>query len=133
MNIEKHYERLKESLEVLDESILKDIIQRQRTIGFHCSVAVVDMLEIFLHENDFIDPGFVVKHEWLKAKNKVIEKFPFDFENKERIFSIMEEIEEKRNTLCYGSPKKEEDVKKVILNFNKIKKVFASMGVKIEK
>ena len=100
MNIEKHYERLKESLEVLDESISKDIVKRQRTIGFNCSAASADMFEIYLHENDLVDPRFVVKHEWFKSKNKIKEKFPFDFQNKNNILKLIEEIEEKRNALC---------------------------------
>jgi hypothetical protein len=133
MNIDKHRERLMESLEVLDESISKDIVKRQRTIGFNCSAASADMFEIYLHQNDLIDPGSVVKHEWLKSKNKIKEKFPFEFPNKKEILVLIEKIEEKRNDLCYGSPKKEEIIKEVILNFNKLKQLFQQMGVKIEK
>jgi len=133
MNIDKHNERLKESLEVLDESISKDIVKRQRTISFNCSVASADMFEVYLHQKDFIDPGFIVKHEWFKSKNKIKEKFPFEFPNKDRILNLMGKIEEKRNDLCYGSPKDEEVVKEVILNFNKLKQLFQQMGVKIEK
>ena len=44
----------------------------------------------------------------------------------------MEKIEEKRNSLCYGSPKEEEAVNEVILAFNKLKRVFKSAGVQIE-
>jgi hypothetical protein len=116
MNIDKHHERLKESLEVLDESISKDITKRQRTIGFNCSAASADMFEIYLHQNNLIDPGFVVKHEWFKSKNKLDEKLSFEFPNKKEILMIMEKIEAKRNDLCYGSPKKEEVIKEVILN-----------------
>ena len=133
MNIDKHRERLAESLEVLDECISKDIAKRQRTISFNCSVASADMFEIYLHQNNLVDPGFTVKHEWFKSKNKLKEKFPFEFPNKKEILSLMEKIEEKRNVLCYGSPKKEEVVKEVILNFNKLKQLFEQAGVEIEK
>jgi hypothetical protein len=133
MNIDKHHERLKESLEVLDESISKDITKRQRTIGFNCSAASADMFEIYLHQNNLIDPGFVVKHEWFKSKNKLDEKLSFEFPNKKEILMIMEKIEAKRNDLCYGSPKKEEVIKEVILNFNRLKQLFQQVGVKIEK
>ena len=54
MNVDKHYERLKESLEVLDEAISKGVVSRQRTIGFNCSAASADMLEIYLHNNDLM-------------------------------------------------------------------------------
>lgn len=132
MNLERHYERLKESLEVIDESLSKTIVKRQRTIGFNCSAAAVDMLEILLHKKDLIDPGFVIKHDWFKSKNKIKDKFPFDFKNKRKIFDIMQKIEEKRNALCYGVPKKETVIKEVILDFNKLKKIFKTSGVEIE-
>lgn len=133
MNIEKHQERLKESLEVLDESISKDITKRQRTIGFNCSAACADMFEIYLHQEELIDPGFVIKHEWFKSKNKTNEKFSFNFQNKEEIITLIKKIEDKRNDLCYGTPKKEETIKQVILDFNKLKELFQELGVKIEK
>jgi len=132
MNIDKHYERLQESVEVIDESLEKNITKRQRTIGFNCSVASADMLEIYLHQNNLIDPGFVVKHEWFKSKNKLKEKFSFDFLNKSKILSLIEAIEEKRNALCYGAPAEESKIKEVIMNFNKLKELFTKMGVKIE-
>jgi len=132
MNIEKHIDRLKESLEVLDESISRDLVKRQRTIGFNTSAASADMFEIFLHKNKFIDPGFIVKHEWFKSKNKVEEKFPFDFDSKKEIISILYFIEDKRNMLCYGSPQQESIIREVIAKFNKLKKLFKERGVQIE-
>jgi len=133
MNIEKHKERLKESIEVLDESITKDITKRQRTISFNCSAEASDFLEIYLHKNNLISPGFVVKHEWFKSPNKLKEKFTFDFPNKKEIIELMHKIEEKRNDLCYGSPQSEKIITEVILNFNKLKELFNKMGVSIEK
>ena len=132
MNIDKHLERLKENLEVLDEAITKEIVKRQRTIGFNTSAAATDMLEIFLHKNNLIDPGFVLKHEWFKANNKIKEKLPFDFDRKQEILELMHKIEEKRDALCYGIPKKEEDVKEVISKFHTLKKLLIELGVEIE-
>ena len=132
MNIEKHLERLKESIEVIDESITKDIIKRQRTIGFSVSAASADMFEIFLHKNKLIDPGFIVKHEWFKSKNKVKEKFPFDFEDKEKILKLMSSIEEKRDPLCYGVQKPENFIKEAVKKFNELKRLFENKGVKVE-
>ena len=68
-----------ESIEVIEESIDKDIKERQRTIGFNASAAAIDMLEIMLHETGHISTGFVIKHEWFNSKNKIKEKFSFDF------------------------------------------------------
>ena len=129
MKIESHFERLKESLDLIKESIEKGIIWRQRTIGFNTSVASADMLEILLHNKSLIDPGFMIKHEWLKSKNKIEEKLPFDFSRKKEIIDLMFKIEEKRNLLCYGKPQKEIVVQDVINNFNKLKNIFKKEGV----
>lgn len=129
MNIQGHLERIKESLEVIEESITKGLVRRQRNIGFNTSAASVDMLEMFLHKLDLIDSGFVIKHEWLGSKNKIKEKFDFDFPHKERVLLLMMEVEEKRNLLCYGTPKKEEVVRELVQNFNSLKDLFREAGL----
>jgi len=111
MNIENHSRNLKESLELIDESIKIGIIKRQRTLGFNISVACADMVEILLHKKDLIDPGFLLKHEWFASERKFNEKVPFDFEGKKELIILISEIEKKRNTLCYRSPQKEEVLK----------------------
>ena len=115
MKIEDHQNKLKESLKVIEESIEKGIGERQRTIGFSASVACVDMLEIHLHKHGLITPGFMIKHEWFNSKNKIAEKFPFDFPRKEEILTLVCQIENLRNPLCYGKPQKEEIVLEVII------------------
>ncbi len=132
MNIEKHKEKLRESLELIDESIQIGIEKRQRTIGFNTSIASADMLEIYLHQKNLIDPGFVIKHEWFKSKNKLKDKFPFEFEEKEQLFQLMQYIEMQRDSLCYGIPKQKEEIMKVIQKFNEIKSIFKKVGVAIE-
>ncbi len=129
MKIPDHKERLKESLILIEESIEKGLVERQRTIGFNASAAIADMLEMFLHKNSLIDPGFIIKHEWLKSKKLIENKFPFDFPRKEEIFALILKIEEKRNVLCYGKPQKEEIIREVINNFNKIKEIFREEGL----
>jgi len=124
MKIDDHYKRLNESLEVIKDSIEKGLIERQRTIGFSASAACADMLEIFLHKKGLIDPGFIIKHEWFKSKKKIEEKFPFDFQEKEKILSLIYRIEEKRNVLCYGKPQKEEFIRKLIEDFRELEKEF---------
>jgi len=132
MNIDKHKERLKESLQVIEENINIGIVKRQRTIGFSVSAASADLFEIYLHKNNFVDPGFIVKHEWFKSKNKLKEKFPFDFEYKKEMFDIMYNIETKRNALCYGVPQKEEVIQEILFDFNKLKDLFKKNGIEIE-
>ncbi len=129
MKIEDHWKNLRESLEVLEESIEKGLIERQRTIGFNASAAAIDMLEIFLHQKSLIDPGFVVKHDWFNSKRKLEEKFPFDFPNKKEILELMFKIEEKRNILCYGKSQKVELIEKTILDFNQLKDKFRETGL----
>ena len=129
MKIETHLKNLKESFEVIEESIEKGLVERQRNIGFNTSAACIDMLEMLLHKHDLIDPGFVIKHEWLKSSNKIKEKFPFDFPKKNEIISLMSKIEEKRDVLCYGKPQKIEILQEVIKNFNELKKKFKEAGL----
>lgn len=129
MKIEDHLRNLKESLEIVDESIEKGLIQRQRNISFNVSVASSDMLEILLHKNHLIDAGFVIKHEWFASKNKIDGKFPFDFPHKKEILNLMNKIEERRNVLCYGKPQKSETIRELIDNFNKLKAIFKEAGI----
>ncbi len=129
MQIESHLKNLKESLEVIEESIEKGLVERQRNIGFNTSAACADMLEILLHKNSLIDPGFIIKHEWLKSKNKVKEKLPFDFPEKNDILDFIYKIEEKRDILCYGKPQQIETIQEVISNFNKLKEKFREVGL----
>jgi hypothetical protein len=129
MNIDSHLERLKESLESINESIEKGVANRQRNIGFNTSAASADMLEILLHKKNLIDPGFTIKHEWLNSKKKVSEKFFFEFPQKKKILGLMHKVEEKRNSLCYGKPQKEEVIREVIEDFNNLKKIFREEGL----
>ncbi len=129
MNIEAHQQLLAESLRAIEESIEKGIVQRQRSIGFNTSAAAVDMLEILLHKGSLIDPGFVIKHDWFTSKKRLMEKFPFDFPNKERILRLMVEIEEKRNILCYGKPQAAEVLRGVISSFNALRELFEEAGI----
>lgn len=57
MRIEDHKNNIRESIDVIEECIQKGTLtQRQRTIGFHCSAAGIDMLEVLLHKKNLIDP-----------------------------------------------------------------------------
>ncbi len=129
MKIEMHSESLKELFEEVSDSIEKGIEKRQKIIGFCASSACVDMLEILLHKNNLIDPGFIIKHQWLKSKNKLKEKMPFDFPNKKEILDLISKIEEKRDLLCYGKPQSKEVIQETIDNLNKLKEKFREAGL----
>ncbi len=129
MKIETHLRNLKESLAAIEESIEKGLVERQRSIGFHTSAACADMLEILLHRKNLIDTGFIVKHEWLKSKNKIREKFPFDFPGKEKILDLIFKIEERRDILCYGKPQRIEVIQELLNHFNQLKEKFQEAGL----
>ena len=132
MKLETHYANLHESMEEIENAIKKGIAKKQRSIGFHASAAAADIYEIILHQKNLITPGFLVKHNWFAAKNKIKTKLPYDFPEKEEIIALIMSIEEERNKLCYGSPRSEEEIKKVIENFNKLKIKFRAMGYENE-
>ena len=129
MKTETHLKYIKESLQVIEESIKTGILERQRTIAFSASAAYTDMLELLLHKNNLINHGFLVKHEWLKSKNKIQQKFPFNFPKKEEILDLTFKLESKRNPLCYGSPATLETMQKFIEDFNKLKEKFKEAGL----
>ncbi len=130
MKIEDHLTNIKESIEVIKESIQKDIQKRQRTIGFNASVAAAEMLEVYLHRENLINPGAMIKHDLFSSIRKANEHLSFDFPNKDKIINILHDIETKRNLLCYGKPQQVETIKEVIGSFNEIKSLFEEMGLK---
>lgn len=129
MNIEAHLRNLKESLEEIKEALEKGIERRQRSIGFHTSVAACDMLEILLHKLKLIDPGFVIKHDWFDSEKKIKEKIRVEFPMKKEILDLMHKIETQRNLLCYGKPKDKETIRKIIILFNELKEIFKEVGL----
>ena len=106
MKIDSHLENLKESIREVEEAVTKGLSTKQRTLGFHTSAAAIDILEIILHKNNLIDPGFVIKHEWFNSERKIEEKFPFDFQYKKEIMNLIKNIENIRNNLCLEKDRK---------------------------
>ena len=129
MKMESHRRSLKESLNVLDEAIKSGIAKRQKTIGFHCSSAACDLIEMMLHKKNLVSPGFKLQHEWFLSQKKIKEKLPFDFPMKKRIVSGMMFIEEKRNLFCYGRPQSASAIQALIEKFNEFRDIFSEMGI----
>ena len=132
MRVESHKNSIRESLEELVSAVNRGIENRQKTIGFHCSSAAVNMLEIYLHDKNLVDPGFQLKHNDFGSEKMALDKLPFDFESKDEIVKIMVDIERKRNVLCYGKQQDKEIIEKYMETFNKLKNLVESMGVKYE-
>jgi len=130
MKIEDHLRNIRESIEVIKESILVGLQERQRNIGFNVSVASVEMLEVFLHENNLLNQGTILKHEFFSSVRRAKEKLNFEFSNKGEILKLLSDIETKRNLLCYGKPQPVETIESVIASFNKLKSLFKKEGLK---
>lgn len=130
MKVEDHLRNIKESLDVIEESIQKGIQERQRNIGFNASVAAAEMLEVYLHKKDLINPGMSIKHEWFNSIRNAKERLNFDFDKKEKIIELLNKIEVKRNILCYGKSQPIDDIEEILEYFNEIKSLFENMGLK---
>ena len=130
MKIEDHLININNSIETINECIQKDVIKRQRTIAFNISVTVAEMLELYLHKNNLINPGTMIKHEMFNSIQRVQEFLNFEFNNKEKIIELYNKIEKLRNILCYGKPQQEEKIKEMIELFNEVKNIFEKEGIK---
>lgn len=129
-SIEEHKIKIKEHLEEIEDAINQGIEKKPITIGFHCSACSIQFLELYLHLDNKLTIGKVIKHDWFKKpkpdqkKDPLIErKLPVVFQNKEKIYYLIYEIEEERSSLMYGSPKKDR-IKKVLEDFKKLKEIF---------
>ncbi len=99
MKIESHIRLIKESMSLIKNLLDKDIRNYQRTIGFNCSVVAIDLLEVYFHSKNLIDPGMAIKHNFFNSEKMAKRYLPFDFENKKEIIAILVKIEKKRHDL----------------------------------
>lgn len=132
MREEAHLQRLKESLEVLQDSVKRGLLERQRTVGFHASAAAIDYLEILLHRKRLIDPGVVLQHDQFGSREQAERRVPESLPNRKKILNLIVGIEEKRNLLCYGTPRPREEVRAIYEKFLELKEIFSSLGVEVE-
>lgn len=131
MNIEAHKRALKESLDEIKDAVQAGIERKQRTIGFHCSAAAVDMFELWLHQEGLIDPGTTIKHDIFTSFRKAEEKLPA-FDRKNEILKLMVGLEGKRNALVYGKAQTKDSIEDYIGVFNRLKEMLFDMGVEYE-
>ncbi len=130
MKIEDHLRNINESLESIKFSVDKGIENHQRNIGFNCSLAAVEMLEVYLHTLELINPGTIIKHDWFKSSRLVNLRIPFDFPQKEKIVSLLIKMEERRNTLCYGKRQPLDIIDTYFNQYLEIKSILESGGLK---
>ena len=86
---------------------------------------MVELLSVYLHRKKLVDEGFQLNHRWFKS-GKVSEKLP-DFENKDMILKKMIALENTSEILAYGAPKPKENIKEIIVIFNKIESILRGM------
>lgn len=108
-----HKEHIREHVQELTDAIAIGIEKRPATIGFHTSACSIDLLELYLHVLEKISSGTLIKHEWFKAPKlgqKIAplaeRKLDAVFPHKEKILELFYIIEEERNKLIYGKPRK---------------------------
>lgn len=130
MNIENHKKRLDEHTKFLELAIKQGVKESQSTIGFHTSQGAIELLSIFLHKLNLISPGKQINHLWFRSQKTINKKLPYDFPHKKQIINLISKIEEKRDALIYGTPKSEKEIEKVILLFQKLRKL---IGRELEK
>lgn len=133
-SIEEHKKKIAEHLEEINDAINQGIEKKPVTIGFHCSACALQYLELYLHKNNKIPIGKIIKHDWFKRpkpeqkKEALIErKLKVQFPKKEEIYELIYQLEEERNSLMYGSPSKKQ-IEKVLKIFFSLKEIFESLS-----
>lgn len=129
-SIEEHKKKIKEHLKEIDEAINEGIEKKPVSVGFHCSACSLQLLELYLHLENKVPLTKILKHDWFKRPHPnqkipvlIERKLPIEFPNKENIYELIYKIEEKRNSLMYGKSS-EEQIKEVIEDFIKLRKIF---------
>lgn len=126
---EIHIEILRESFETLKECVELGINKKQRTIGFHTSLASVEMLEMYLHKINILPVTFRLNHAWMKSLKKIKEKIPHDFPQKDNIIRLTYYIEKNRDILCYGKQVESSVIKEQLEHFYNLRDIFKELGL----
>ncbi len=132
-SIEEHKKKIQEHIDEIENAIEEGIEKKPVTIGFHCSACAIQFLEIYLHITNKISMGKIIKHDWFKRpkveqkREPLIErKLPIDFPKKQDVYNLVYDLEDERNTLMYGKSTQEQ-IKKVLETFSKLKKIFKEL------
>ncbi len=121
-NVEEHIKAVRALLKDVESKVRTGtIVEAQKIVGFSCSEASCDLFGILLHKKNLITPGFNINHRFFASEKIAKKKFSFDFQEKERLISMLVKQEGFRERLCYGKEKEKEVVEKCIANAFKIK------------
>lgn len=124
MKLKQHEEALREHINSINKAIDEGIVDNQRNLGFNVSQGSVELFAIFLHKLHLIEgSGDQFDHRIFKSKDLINRKIPMDFPLKDKILSIMRDIELERIALCYGSRKPKSRIEKNLKNFQELRKI----------
>lgn len=120
MNKEDHLQAYHQHKEAIFEWALeiKGLENSQRIVGTHASRGIVELLAVYLHEQNLITSGFQLNHTWFKSE-KIFNRLP-EFNSKKNILDNMIKLENLCEELTYGSPKTIKRTKEAIGVFRKI-------------
>lgn len=131
MKEDTHISALRESFDIIRECVKAGIERRQRTLGFHCSAAAVDLLELLLHQIHKLDVGTTLHHEMFASAPRAKKNLP-DFQSKDKVVDIMNKIESKRNMFVYGKQQPREIIEEFLETYNRLKEILDELGVNYE-
>ena len=128
MLIENHRIRLRESLRHIAAAIADGPADNQRTIGFHTSAASVDLLNIYLHQTGQLDVSADISHRKLRSQRLLDEAMPYDFPDKALFSTLLIQIENARDGLCYGRLQDAASVEEILKSFGDLRARFRALG-----
>ena len=127
--INDHKKRIQEHLDELQEAVNIGIEKKPVTVGFHASACAIELLEMYLHLTKLISTGKKINHTWFKRPKPgqrieplVERKLPVSFPEKEKLYEFIYAIEDSRDNLIYGRPRKGE-VEAVFEAFQNLRKL----------
>ena len=125
-SIELHKQQISEHMQEITDAIAIGIEKRPATLALHTSACSISLIEMYLHVLGKISIGTMIKHEWFNAPKPGQKIQPLaermigaEFPKKGEILSLMYILEEHRNKLIYGKPKKTA-FEAVITSFQKL-------------
>lgn len=108
-SLEEHKRKIREHLKEIEDAIDDGFENKPITIGMHTSLCAVELLEMHLHKLNLISTGKTLKHNWFekpkpgqKITPLIERKLPVNFEDKDKIYTYIYNIEEVRDNLIYG-------------------------------
>ena len=128
MKLEEHIKALDEHERKLKECIEEGLVENQRNIGYNASQASIELFSIYMHRLHLITSGEMFDHRIFKKDSMIDERIPQKFPKRDEILKLMGAIERKRNILCYGKRKPEDEIRYVIRALNRLKEVIGDIN-----